>query len=94
MAKYFDFVLVRVAGEEKNRLYHAPRWSGLESGDEVVVEVEGVERKAVVVASMTVNETEQKDIDFIMKATGSPEEVGRVLKVIEYSPLKYEEEEE
>ena len=89
---------MKVAGEEKNKLFYAPRWSGLESGDEVVVESEGFEndfkRKGVVVACMTVNESDTKEIDFIMKATGSPEEVGKVLNVIEYTPLKYEEDEE
>lgn len=93
MSKYFDFVLCETRG--KKQLFYAPKWAGLERGDMVIVSVDGGEMMATVLASVTLSgDTDKKEIDFIMRATGSPKDLDRVISRVIFQKMEYKEDEE
>ena len=93
MREYFDFVLVK---HENDRVYlfRAPAFTHLEFGDEVVVETSNGEQRGIVQSSITLAETDTDQIDFIMRSTGAPDEVKKVLSKVIYQEFKYGEDEQ
>ena len=92
MREYFDFVLCKFDGCNKVYLFYAPQFSHLKNGDVVTVETETGIKTANVIASAPVRSDDRVLIDFIMKATGAPHDVKRVVSRLEFKPLKYEED--
>lgn len=93
ISEYTDYVMCRKDGGVQIYLFRAPAFSHLEKGDEVYVESEDGEKKMVVMTSITLNNAEEKVIEFIKKSTLTDEPVKKVLKKVEYKVFEYGEDE-
>ena len=92
--KAFDFVLVKFPQSTKPYLYHAPAWSCLQKGDQVIVETSHGDKAAIVEACATYHDIETETIDMIMTAAQATPNVKRVLAKVCYSKMDYGEDEE
>ena len=90
--EYFDFVLCKFTGSDKRYLFHAPAFSHLIKGDEVVVETVNGAQRAEVVSSMTLSQTDRAEIDFVMNATRAGDDIKKVLGVMSFKKLDWEDE--
>ena len=91
MNNYFDFVLCKMESS-RTFLFHAPAFSKLKKGDLVKVEHLNMEKMATVVSCISLAENDDTKIDFVMNATHSEPDVGKVLGKYEYSDFEYEED--
>ena len=90
---YVDFVLCNHEGSEKNYLFYAPAFSGIQKGNQVVVDTKNGTKVVNVVSVATVPRDNLQFIDFIMNATGADNDVKKVISVIQYREMDYSEEE-
>ena len=90
MRNYFDFILCEIRG--KRKLFYAPAWSCIERGDMVIVSTDDSEMMANVLACITLSDEEKKEIDFIMRATGAPKNLDRVISKVVFQKMEYEED--
>ena len=93
MDKYLDLVVCKYGALDKISVFRAPRWSYLNEGDRVVVELEKGQIEATVVRSYTI-EKNSAEMDFIIVASGTTLPLKKVLKKITYKDFEYEEDEE
>lgn len=89
---YIDVVMVSTLYGVRNNysLYSAPAWSGLKTGDDIVV---GDKVRGTVNAVCTLN-TESDEYKFLLKAFEKTHPLRRITGVYEYKPLFYKEDEE
>ena len=92
MNEYFDFVLIKHDGCDKNYLFRAPAFSHLKKGDMVTVDTKNGEKMVTVVSSVCVKKTDMETIDFIMNATGAGDDVRKVVSKIQFDDFEYEED--
>ena len=90
---YIELVVCKHPIIEKKFLFCAPPWSGLKTGDEVIVDTKKGEQPATVVTK-TLVEKDSEVYGFILESTGATLPLRRVLKKIEYKTFEYEEENE
>lgn len=90
---YLDLVLCKHPNCEKKYLFRAPSYSNLEVGDEVVVETKKGEQPATVLAQLHVDNA-SREYKFITEFVEAKEPLKRVLKILKYYEIGYEDEEE
>ena len=91
---FIDLVVVSFPLDKRNYLYEAPRWTGLEQGDDIVVqEKDGYKHEGIVIDSVTVTKDDDK-YNFIVNAMGAEKPLARVVSKIEYRKLDWKEDEE
>lgn len=91
--RQFDFVLCKHPNDNRNFLFRAPAYSGLNKGDTVMVDTKYGEQLAKVVSCVTVDTLDQPKIDFIINAMDvEGKEIKRVLSRVLYSRFDYSEE--
>lgn len=93
MNNYIDLVLCRHAESGKPFLFRAPFCSGVEKGDNVIVETKRGESPAEVIAVQRTS-VGDKEYSFAVLAAGATEPLKRVKKIVTYTTLVYEGEEE
>ena len=90
---YIDFVVCRHLVDPKRYLYIAPAWSYLDEDDEVVVDIDGEEKHAVVIDSKTV-EVNSDWYNFVLNVAGAQIPMHKIIKKLVYRDLIYKEENE
>ena len=90
--KYTDYVLCKRNWNQSVELFIAPAFSNLEQGDLVVVEPEGKDMLAKVMAVITIENTDIKSKDFVLQATRTEGKIKRILSKIRYHVYEYEED--
>lgn len=93
MNKYTDYVLARRQGSFRDELFVAPAFSGLKRDELIVVEPEGFNQMATVIACITIADDSPKDLEFVMSATNTDRTPKRVLSKVKYKFFDYGEEE-
>lgn len=91
MNNYVDLVLCQHAGNKRLFLFRAPFCSGLNEGDNVIVETSLGEAEAVVRAVQH-TAADAGMADFAVKCAGATVPLKRVLKKVVCHELIYEEE--
>lgn len=87
MSKYVDLILVKHQNPHTKRLYlyEAPPWSGISSGDQVLVEPQsGDEPVLVDVQNAYTIERDRGEYRFILSCTGATEPLKRVVAKLCY----------
>lgn len=92
MSEYKDYVLAKREISYRPELFVAPAFSHLKRDDLIVVEPEGMNQMATVIASITIDTKALEDVEFVLSATGT-EKPKRVLSKVNYEILEYEEDE-
>lgn len=94
--KYVDLVVVNHPDDDRDFLYLAPRWSGLEQGDEVICDSETGARPAVVRRVCTVEIGGDQEVlsmlFYLAKVNEKP--IHRVLSKVEVRDLTWEAEDD
>lgn len=85
--QWFDFVLVKQSMGDF--LYRAPAFSKLKIGDSVLLDTVFGEEYGTVQSVVTLCDTDEKTIDFIMKATRSRNNVRKVLAKVNLDYFEY-----
>lgn len=85
--QWFDFVLVKQGMGDF--LYRAPAFSRLKIGDNVLLDTVFGEEYGTVQSVVTLCDTDEKTIDFIMKATRSRNNVRKVLAKVNLDYFEY-----
>lgn len=92
MAKYIDLVLCKHENCDRLFLFQAPPWSKkLVKNNVVIVDTKNGEQTAHIVGVITVD-AYSDEFEFIIKASGASLPLRKVLSIIEYKPLYYDEE--
>lgn len=90
---FIDLVICTYPVSNKKYLFEAPRWSGLEQGDEVVVEDAQGKHTALVVDCSTFQKRDDK-YRFVVNAMNAELPLARVVSKIEYRKFDWKEDEE
>jgi len=90
---FIDLVAVSFPLDKRNYLYEAPRWTGLEQGDEVIVQDDDGRHSGIVLDSVTVTKDDDK-YNFIVNAMGAEKPLARVIQKVTYHKLDWKEDEE
>lgn len=94
-SQYIDLVLCKHHNNDRYFLFQAPEFSGLQNGDQVIVETRKGEKEAIVIDKTTVNTTSDNDfIEFAMTVCNATHPLKKVLKKVVYIELKYGDENE
>lgn len=89
--KWYDVISVTING--KVRLYEAPYYSGIEEGDEVIVEWGFNDTSIGIVKTVTHNMYDDNEtLELICKLLSISLPLPRVLRRIEYIDMKYKED--
>lgn len=92
MAKYIDLVLCKHENCDRLFLFQAPSWTTeLDKNSVVIVDTQNGEQIAHVMEKITVD-AYSKEFEFIIKASGAYLPLRKVLSIIEYKSLDYEED--
>lgn len=92
MAKYIDLVLCKHENCDRLFLFQAPSWTReLGKNSVVIVDTQNGEQIAQVMEKITVD-AYSDEFEFIIKASGAYLPLRKVLSIIEYKPLYYDEE--
>ena len=92
MNNYVDLVLCETTSR-KREVFLAPKWSHLESGDMVVTESETGNGMTNVVASMTVDTTDDEMVNFLeMALIFKFKELNRVKSRVVFRAFDYKED--
>ena len=89
--KYTDYVLARRHGFFRDELFVAPAFSQLKREDVIIVEPDGFNQMAKVIACITVADERLTDIEFVMSATKTDTKPKRVLSKVNYKIFDYTE---
>ena len=92
--KYVDLVVCRFPDDDRDFLFCAPRWSGLEAGDQVVAETDGGNRVAQVQAVCTIDIGDNNIVSMILYLAKVEKPLHRVLSKVVFSDFEYEEDED
>ena len=88
---YIDLVLARHENNDRGYLFQAPFCSGLQGGDEVIVDTRRGTAFATVVNTIGVD-TDTATYKFIVSAHNATDPLRKVLSQINYKHFKYEDE--
>ena len=92
MNKYVQFVVCQHDGEIKKYLFYAPAFSDIKKGDEVLVDTQFGEKKAIVLAVCTSSSEEvERALRVLAGAEGKP--IKRVIGKYNFSKFDYREDE-
>ena len=94
MAKYIDLVLCKHENCDRLFLFQAPSWTRkLDKNSVVIVDTKHGEQIAHVVEKITID-AYSDEFEFIVKSSGASLPLRKVLSIIEYKLLEYEEEDD
>ncbi len=89
--KRIGLALCQHIGAPGKYLFQRPRYSSLKPGDRVIVETKHGEEEASVIESATVYDTDD-EYKMLLAATGATLPLKKVLRKVEFSELRYDEE--
>ena len=87
---YVDLVLCKHDGDPKPYLFYAPAFEHLKD-KEVIVETKHGLAKAVVIDSISIDPTTD-NFNFVLKLAGATKPLRKVVSIIRYHELNYNEE--
>lgn len=88
---YIELVVCKHPNCDRKFLFYAPAWTGLDKGNEVIVDTKNGEKTAIVMTKADV-EKNSEEYRFILELAGATLPLRRVLKVVRYKEIRYEED--
>ena len=92
MSNYIELVVCKHPNSQFKFLFYAPAWTGLKTGDEVIVDTKHGEQPATVLTK-TIVEKDSELYNFILESMSATLPLKRVLKKVIYVEMNYEEDE-
>ncbi len=89
--KPIGIALCKHDGNDRGYLFQMPRYGSLKTGDRVIVETSNGEKEAVVLCKTTLYNSDD-EYQMILKASGAHEPLKKVLRKIEETELRYDED--